>query len=76
MAELEAWAAGLAEMHALIGSRFARSEPRERVAGYLRGLLDATSAGRTLLDRELYLPQGSTRRPAWTGSTSRRATRA
>lgn len=39
MAELEAWAAGLAEMHALIGSRFARSEPRERVAGYLRGLL-------------------------------------
>ncbi|MGE5765340.1 MAG: IS701 family transposase, partial [Mycobacterium leprae] len=39
MAELEAWAAGLAEIHARIAPRFARSEPRARVAGYLRGLL-------------------------------------
>ncbi|MGE5763166.1 MAG: IS701 family transposase, partial [Mycobacterium leprae] len=39
VAELEAWAAGLAEIHARIAPRFARSEPRARVAGYLRGLL-------------------------------------
>ena len=39
MAELEAWAAGLAEIHARIAARFARSEPRARVAAYLRGLL-------------------------------------
>lgn len=39
VAELEAWAAGLAEIHARIAPRFARSEPRARVAGYVRGLL-------------------------------------
>ena len=39
MAEVEAWAAGLAEMHARIAPRFARSEPRERVLAYVRGLL-------------------------------------
>ena len=33
------WAAGLDEVHARIAARFARSEPRERVAGYVRGLL-------------------------------------
>lgn len=39
MAEVEAWAAGLAEVHARIAPRFARSEPRERVLAYLQGLL-------------------------------------
>jgi SRSO17 transposase len=39
VAEVEAWAAGLEELHARIASRFARSEPRERVAAYVRGLL-------------------------------------
>lgn len=39
MAEVEAWAAGLAEVHARIASRFARSEPRERVLAYVGGLL-------------------------------------
>ena len=39
VAELEAWAAGLQEIHARIAPRFARSEPRERVAAYVRGLL-------------------------------------
>lgn len=39
VAEVEAWADGLAEIHALIAPRFARSEPRERVADYVRGLL-------------------------------------
>ena len=39
MAEVEAWAAGLAELHARIGPRFARSEPRERVLAYVQGLL-------------------------------------
>ena len=33
------WAAGLDEVHERIASRFSRSEPRERVAAYLRGLL-------------------------------------
>jgi len=37
--EVEEWAAGLAELHARISPRFARSEPRERVLGYVRGLL-------------------------------------
>jgi SRSO17 transposase len=37
--EVAAWAAGLEEVHARIGSRFARSEPRERVLAYVRGLL-------------------------------------
>ncbi len=39
MAEVEAWAAGLAEVHARIAPRFARAEPRERVLAYVRGLL-------------------------------------
>jgi hypothetical protein len=39
VAELEAWAAGPQEIHARIAPRFARSEPRERVAAYVRGLL-------------------------------------
>ncbi len=39
MAEVEAWAAGLEEVHARIAGRFARSEPRERVLAYVRGLL-------------------------------------
>ncbi|MGH3434060.1 MAG: IS701 family transposase, partial [Thermocrispum sp.] len=39
MAEVEAWAAGLEEVHARIAGRFARTEPRERVLAYVRGLL-------------------------------------
>lgn len=39
MAEVEAWAAGLAELHARIAPRFARAEPRERALAYVRGLL-------------------------------------
>ena len=39
VAEVAVWAAGLDEVHARIASRFSRSEPRERVAAYLRGLL-------------------------------------
>lgn len=39
MAEVEAWAAGLEEVHARIAGRFARSEPRKRVLAYVRGLL-------------------------------------
>jgi len=39
VAEVEAWAAGLEEVHTRIAPRFARSEPRERVLAYVRGLL-------------------------------------
>ena len=39
VSEVEAWATGLAEVHARIAPRFARSEPRERVLAYIRGLL-------------------------------------
>lgn len=39
MAEVEGWAAGLAEIHGRLAPRFARSEPRERVLAYVRGLL-------------------------------------
>ena len=39
VAEVEAWAAGLAEVHARIAPRFARAEPRERALAYVRGLL-------------------------------------
>ena len=39
MSEVQAWAAGLEEVHARIAPRFARSEPRERVLAYVRGLL-------------------------------------
>jgi SRSO17 transposase len=37
--EVQAWAAGLEAVHARIGGRFARAEPRRRVLAYLRGLL-------------------------------------
>jgi SRSO17 transposase len=37
--EVRAWAAGLQALHARIGGRFARVEPRRRVLSYLRGLL-------------------------------------
>lgn len=39
VAEVAVWAAGLDEVHARIAPRFSRSEPRERVAAYLRALL-------------------------------------
>ena len=39
VAEVQAWADGLDEVHARIAARFARSEPRERVLSYVRGLL-------------------------------------
>jgi SRSO17 transposase len=39
VAEVTGWAAGLEEVHARIAARFARSEPRQRVAAYVRGLL-------------------------------------
>ncbi len=37
--EVRAWAGELSEVGARIGQRFARAEPRERVLGYVRGLL-------------------------------------
>jgi SRSO17 transposase len=37
--EVRAWAAGLEALHARIGGRFARAEPRRRALAYLRGLL-------------------------------------
>ena len=36
---MQAWAAGLAQVHARIAPRFARSDPRQRVLAYLDGLL-------------------------------------
>jgi SRSO17 transposase len=39
VAEVEAWAEGLERLHARIAPRFARTEPRERVLDYVRGLL-------------------------------------
>jgi SRSO17 transposase len=39
VAEVAAWADGLEQLHARIAARFARSEPRERVLAYVRGLL-------------------------------------
>jgi SRSO17 transposase len=39
VSEVAAWAAGLEEVHARIAPRFSRSEPRARVAAYVRGLL-------------------------------------
>jgi SRSO17 transposase len=39
VAEVQAWAVGLEEVHARIAPRFARSEPRQRVLAYVRGLL-------------------------------------
>ena len=37
--DLEGWAAELDALHGRIAGRFARAEPRERAAAYLRGLL-------------------------------------
>jgi SRSO17 transposase len=37
--EVRAWSAGLEALHARIGGRFARAEPRRRVLAYLRGLV-------------------------------------
>ena len=39
VSEVAGWARGLEEVHARIGSRFARSEPRARVRQYVLGLL-------------------------------------
>jgi SRSO17 transposase len=39
VADVDEWAAGLEVLHARIAPRFARSEPRERVLAYVRGLL-------------------------------------
>src|SRR3954466_9135148 len=39
VAEVQNWAAGLAEVHARIAGAFARAEPRARALAYLRGLL-------------------------------------
>jgi SRSO17 transposase len=39
VAQVQDWADDLAELGALIGPRFARSEPREHALAYLRGLL-------------------------------------
>lgn len=36
---VEGWAKGLEELGARIGSRFARSEPRERAVAYIQGLM-------------------------------------
>jgi SRSO17 transposase len=40
--EVESWAKGLEQLHALIAPRFARSEQRDRVLAYLKGLLSPT----------------------------------
>ena len=39
VAQVQEWADGLADLHALIGRRFTRSEPREHAVAYVRGLL-------------------------------------
>ena len=39
VAQVQEWADGLADLHALIGKRFARSEPREHALAYMQGLL-------------------------------------
>ncbi|UZJ34206.1 IS701 family transposase [Streptomyces endophytica] len=36
---MESWSEGIADLHARIGHRFGRSEPRDRALDYLRGLL-------------------------------------
>ncbi len=41
MAQVQEWADGLVDLAALIGGRFARSEPREHAVAYVRGLLSA-----------------------------------
>ena len=37
--QVQAWAAGLGELHAQVAGRFTRAEPRRRVLAYLRRLL-------------------------------------
>jgi len=39
VAQVQEWADGLADLQALIGKRFARSEPREHALAYVQGLL-------------------------------------
>ncbi len=39
VAQVQEWADGLADLHALIARRFARSEPREHALAYVQGLL-------------------------------------
>ena len=39
VAEVQEWADGLDEARGLIGTRFARAEPRENAMDYLRGLI-------------------------------------
>src|ERR1700704_1889007 len=39
VAAVEHWADGLAALHARVGRRFARAEPRRRALAYVRGLL-------------------------------------
>src|SRR4051794_41829854 len=39
VAAVEHWADGLAALHARVGRRFARAEPRRRALSYVRGLL-------------------------------------
>jgi len=39
LAEVAAWAKGIAAIHARIAGRFRRPEPRRRVLTYLKGLL-------------------------------------
>jgi SRSO17 transposase len=38
---VEHWADGLEALHARVGQRFARTEPRRRALAYLRGLLSS-----------------------------------
>lgn len=38
-ADVEAWAAGLEDLFALVAGRFSRAEPRRRARAYVRGLL-------------------------------------
>jgi len=40
--EVEGWAEGLEQLHTRIAQRFARSEQRNRVLAYLKGLLSPT----------------------------------
>jgi SRSO17 transposase len=42
VAQVRAWAAEIEAVGARIGGRFARSEPRQRAIGYVRGLLSST----------------------------------
>ena len=74
VAELTAWAVGLEEIHARIAPRFARSEPRERVAAYVRGLLAPLERknGWTLADENVLGPAASAVRSALTAGRSTR----